>query len=93
MYQNPSDFLTFPVDHLPASQVCPLLVLKLASISLFFYLSLGLHFPKDSRGMPCTELDYASHSLHPEAAPKGGDFMASSPYFSTILAPELTHLY
>ena len=36
----------FPGDPLPASQVCPLLILKLPSISLLCCLSLGLHFPQ-----------------------------------------------
>ena len=92
MYQNSLDFLTFPEDHLPASRVCPLLVLKLPSISLLCCLSLGLHFPKDSRGMPHTELGCVSHFFHWEAPPKGWDCMASSPQSSTIPSPELTHL-
>ena len=66
---------TFPEDHLPASQVCPLLILRLASISVLCYLSVGLHFPRNFRGMPHTDLGYVSHSLHREAAPKGGDYV------------------
>ena len=81
MYQNSLDFLTFPGDHRPVSQVCALLVLKLPFISLLCCLSLGLHFPKDSRGMPHTKLGCVSHSLHRRLLPREGTgwLLAHSP--------------